>query len=174
MNALPNPSPGNLWLVIAPRAGIKLLLELAARLALQGRLRVLDGGNCFNAYLVARALGSAIASWPLASSRAVQEDGPGSPASPLSEALSRIQVARAFTCYQVVTLLGETPASPDPTLVLDLLDTFYDENVSEVESRRLLDTSLGHLRRLSALALLLSAPGLPPRRLPPGPSWWRL
>ena len=125
--------PGRLYLVLAPRQpGRRVMTEFTARLALAGEVRVLDAGNWFEAHAIARLVRRQTAD--------------------LEAALERVRVARAFTCYQVVTLLGETPASPDPTLVLDLLDTFYDENVSEVESRRLLDTSLGHLRRLSALA----------------------
>ena len=136
MNRLPEPSPGCLWLVLASRAARQPMLDLAARLAQRGPLRVLDGGNSFNAYTVARSLG-----------RWAGEDGKD-----LEKALKRISVARAFTCYQVLTLLSETPTAPCPTLVLDLLATFYDENVELYESQRLLESCLGHLLRLSRLA----------------------
>jgi hypothetical protein len=72
------------------------MLDLAARLALRGELRVLDGGNSFNAYTVARNLGRLV----------------GGGGSALEEALQRIQVARAFTCYQVLTLLNRNSCSP--------------------------------------------------------------
>ena len=39
----------------APHAAAKLMLELSARLSLAGEVRVLDGGNRFNVYPVARA-----------------------------------------------------------------------------------------------------------------------
>jgi hypothetical protein len=136
MNRLPEPSPGYLWLVLARHAARQPMLDLAARLAQRGDLRVLDGGNSFNAYIVARSLG-----------RWIGEDG-----KVLEKALQRISVARAFTCYQVLTLLSETPSAPYPTLVLDLLATFYDENVELYESQRLLESCLGHLSRLSRLA----------------------
>src|SRR4030065_337535 len=61
------------------------LMGLAARLAQRAPLRVLDGGNCFNAYIVALAL------------RQQTTD--------VTAALERIRVSRAFTCYQMVTLL---------------------------------------------------------------------
>jgi hypothetical protein len=48
-----------------------------------------------------------------------------------------VRLSRAFTCYQMLALLAETPAGGPPTLVLDLLDTFYDESVPLHESRRL-------------------------------------
>ena len=66
--------------------------------------------------------------------------------------LERIRLSRAFTCYQLVALLKGTPAEPVPTLVLDLLSTFYDENVSTEESLRLLQECVVHLRRLNRLA----------------------
>jgi hypothetical protein len=110
---LPDLITGRLSLVVLPPGTIRMLLELVARLARRRPLRVLDGGNCFNAYIVARELG-----------RHTRE---------VETALERIQVARAFTCYQVLTLLAETPADGVPTLVLQLLDTFHDENVSLVE-----------------------------------------
>jgi hypothetical protein len=135
MNILPEPSPGHLWLVLASQAARQPMLDLAARLARRGELRVLDGGNSFNAYTVARNLGRMV--------------GGGSA---LEEALQRIQVARAFTCYQVLTLLCESPAAPYPTLALDLLATFYDENVELYESQRLLEKCTQQLLRLSRLA----------------------
>jgi hypothetical protein len=134
MNALLNPIPGRLLLVIAPRAGGAIMLDLIARLACRGPLRLLDGGNCFDVYrcnqAIARALGG-------------QKDQ-------LSAALERIQLARAFTCYQMVALLKQTPVQPVPTLVLDLLATFYDESVPGVESRRLLQACILQLQRLNA------------------------
>lgn len=122
----------SLTLVIAPHAGMPLMVEAAARLALDGRVRVLDGGNRFNVYPVAQA---------------VRRITPR-----LEETLSHITLSRAFTCYQVLTLLEETSAQPVPTLVLDLLATFLDENVTLDESRRLLQLGIGHLQRISRAA----------------------
>ncbi len=87
-------------------------------------VRVLDGGNRFNAYTVARLLG-------------------GRP-----EVLERITVSRAFTCYQVLALLESTPAMPCAFVVLDLLNTFYDESVQAGERKRLLRACLAQLERL--------------------------
>lgn len=66
------------------------MLEMSALLALRGPVRVLDNGNSYNALYVARFIRQ----------QTVR----------LDDALSRIAVARAFTCYQVITLLEETAA----------------------------------------------------------------
>jgi hypothetical protein len=80
MDQLITLSPNHLHLFIHPHPGAsRLLLDLAASLALRGPLAVLDGGNCFNLYTVAQALRRGGANVRLA--------------------LGRIQVARAFTCY---------------------------------------------------------------------------
>jgi hypothetical protein len=73
----------------------------------------------------------------------------------LADILSRISVARAFTCYQMVTLLAETPAVASPQLILDLLATFYDESVSTPESFRLLRVGLTHINRLRQQAPII-------------------
>lgn len=128
MNALTNLAPGKWGLVIVTREERPVLLTLAARMAERGPLRVLDGGNQFNAYPVARA------------------------ARGRRDVLTRIQVSRAFTCYQMLALLESTPSPPCPFLLLDLLDTFYDENVPLIARQRLLEGCLHHLARLSQQA----------------------
>jgi hypothetical protein len=136
MNVLPDPTPGRLWAVILPRSAAHLLLDLAARLAARPPdgepVLVLDGGNCFNAYTVAARL-----------RRLTPE---------VELALQRIHVARAFTSYQMLALLQETPACTGPVLVLDLPAMFSDESASLEERRRLFGQSLVELRRLCARA----------------------
>jgi len=136
MKTLLNPLPGDLLLVLAPHAGGAIMWELVTRLACQGAVRLLDGGNRFDVYKCNLAVGQAL----------------GGRTGDLPAVLERIRLSRAFTCYQVVALLKSTPAEPVPTLVLDLLSTFYDENVSTEESLRLLQECVVHLRRLSRLA----------------------
>lgn len=143
---LPDLITGHLSLVILPRGATRILLELAARVAHSSPLRVLDGGNCFNAYVVARELARHTVD--------------------VESALRRIQVARAFTCYQVLELLHDTPAESVPTLVLHILDTFYDENVPLAERQRLLDNSLWELRRLSSGSSVGVSARRPSVRLP--------
>ena len=131
MNLLSVPTSNHLMLVIAPFAARTAMLDLAAQLAANGPLRVLDGGNQFNVYPVARAI------------RRQTSD--------LNAALQRIVLSRAFTCYQMVVMLDEAAAAPFPipTLALDLLATFYDENVTLVESQRLLRGCISRLHQLS-------------------------
>lgn len=132
MNLLSLPLANRLMLVIAPQAARSAMLDLAARLAAGAPLRVLDGGNQFNVYPVARAI-----------RRLTSE---------MTPALERITLSRAFTCYQMTAMLHEARAAPTPTLVLDLLATFYDENVDLAESQRLLQTCLVQLHRLGQQA----------------------
>lgn len=138
LNALPAlyslhpPLTNRLVVVAAPQGGGQLMLELAARLALEGPLQVLDGGNQFNAYPVARLI-----------RRHTPE---------LTAALQNVSLARGFTCYQMAALLAECTAGVNPVLVLDLLSTFYDENVPMVEARRLLAACIHQLQRLSLTA----------------------
>lgn len=149
MNATPEDFSSNLLapgpagafpflLIIGPFAASSAMLTFAARLALLTPLRVLDGGNRFNAREVARILR-------------------GLNAPDLYAALGRIRLARAFTCYQMLALLEETLPSSHPTLILDLLDTFYDESAPLDERRRLIENCLLQLRSLSLLAPVVAS-----------------
>lgn len=152
MEILPVPAHARFYLIVAPRAARPLVFDMIARLALRGNLQVLDGGNCFNAYLCSRNLARLIRP-------NCRESG-----LTLESALKRIRVARAFTCYQMLALLYDTPPVSLPTLALDLLSTFYDENVHAEESARLLRSCVDRLLDLSrhAPVVVTTSPG-PPR-----------
>ncbi len=126
----PTPAAGKISLVVAPRGVTESLMSMLATLALNGRVLVLDGGNCFDGYALARALRR--------QTHRVQE------------ALKQVWLSRAFTCYQMVAMLAELPVDGTPVVVLDLLSTFLDENVNLAKRQRLLDSSLNLLRRISA------------------------
>jgi hypothetical protein len=122
-------TPHQLHLVLASHhVQRQMMTLLTARLAAMGRVRLVDAGNCFDGYGLARQLRQETPRW--------------------QQALERVSVARAFTCYQVETLLAESVSDVSPVLVLNLLDTFYDENVNLNERLRLLKVSLGELQRL--------------------------
>ena len=104
------------------------MLELAAQIAVRGPLRVLDGCNSFNVNVVARNL-----------CRMTTQIYP---------ILNHIFVARAFTCYEMVTLVTNAPADGTPTFLTGLLSTFYDEDVDITESQRLLKTCIHVLQNL--------------------------
>jgi hypothetical protein len=137
--------------VLAPHAARNHMLVLAARLSLRGALQVLDAGNRFNAYEVARHL---------------RREG----ADKFEEALAHIHVARSFTPYQLLALLESIPGGAAPTLVLDLLNTFYDESLPHSERVRLLKRCLTHLRRLSDSVVVVASvrPPRPPEEDPQG------
>jgi len=140
-------STRQLHLVIAPHhAQRQMMTILTARLAATGRVRLVDAGNCFDGYGLARQLRQQTSYW--------------------QQALERVSVARAFTCYQVETLLSESVSDFSPVLVLNLLDTFYDENVKLVERLRLLDVSLAELKRLCRAASVAVSTSLPARDQP--------
>jgi hypothetical protein len=127
--SFPVPKTGKISLVVAPKTVIHSLMSMLAVLALRGRVIVVDGGNCFDAYSLARAL-----------RRRTHQIQP---------ALKAVQLSRAFTCYQMVAMLAELPVDGTPVIVLDLLSTFLDENVNFSKRQRLLDSSLNLLRQIS-------------------------
>lgn len=134
------PKSGSFILLVGPRSLNASMLTLIARLGERAPVCILDGGNRFNAYTVARLAG-------------------GRP-----EVLNRVTVSRAFTCYQVLSLLESTPASACPFVVLDLLNTFYDESVQAGERKRLLRGCIVHLHRLekaTAGAVSIHPPAVP-------------
>lgn len=143
MTTLPDLPAGKLGLLVAPGAARETMMELTAVLALRGPVRIVDGGNQFAAYQVTRHL---------------RRQTPH-----LEEALNRITLARAFTCYQVVALLAQTPATAVPLLALDLLATFTDESVSVPESFRLWRLVRSHLCRLCRHAPIVVSLRSPPQ-----------
>lgn len=108
---------------------------LLVELALAGPVRVLIGGNHYDHYRVNYALAAATPHY---------EHVLG----------NHIHLSRAETCYQMVELLTQTQADPVPSLVLDLLATFYDEGAPEREINQLLFEAVLELRRLSRGALV--------------------
>ena len=131
MDELIEAHPGKWLLVAGPRSLRHTMSALISRLAEVGPVDVLDGANQFDAYAIARSLR-------------------GRP-----ELLQRIQVARMFTCYQVLASLEKATRKETPFIVLNLLGTFYDEAVNYGERRRLLDRSIQQLVDLSARAAVL-------------------
>jgi hypothetical protein len=138
MNELLDLHPGHWILLILPHSHWNRLLIAAAYLAQRGPLTVLDCGRRFDASIVARA------------------------ARGQAEVIDRIQIQRAFICYEAVKLLERTPAGRTPTLVLDFLSTFYDENVRMDARTFLLESSLRHFQRLSHTAGLVVSTNSPP------------
>jgi hypothetical protein len=101
------------------------------RAALRGPVLVMDAGNCFN---------------PLRLTRDIRRR-----TLRLQQTLDHIKVARAFTCFQVVTLLEQTQSPEGPIFIMRLLTTFTDEMISIKERLRLLKQVEAHLERLRSV-----------------------
>lgn len=143
MEHLPDLPASGLGLLLAPQPLRRTLMTaLATQLARRGPLRVLDGGNCFDARGLARRLRAHGRSY--------------------HAALDNVQVARAFTCFQLAALLAETAAAGPPTLLLDLLGTFGDEHVPANERQQAFHHCLAELHRLGQHGLVLASAGRPP------------
>ena len=148
MDALILPNANKFYVVVGRHAAAERLIELAAQLALRGPLLVLDCGNRANPQTLAHSL------------RRYTNDPVG--------ALQRVESARAFTCYQVVTLLEQTALRPlhKPVLIFDLLTTFYDESVSYREGRRLLEYAIGQIQAIHRHVPVVASAAPPPNEFP--------
>jgi hypothetical protein len=103
---------------------------------------VLDGANRFDPYMVSSFARKALIS--------------------PERLLKRIRIARAFTCYQMATLMGErlvsllreegiaAPRQKPWVILLGPITTFFDEDVPEREVRPLFERSL---RKIEEMAL---------------------
>ncbi|HNB55149.1 MAG TPA: hypothetical protein PK530_24575 [Anaerolineales bacterium] len=134
-DALP---PRGAYFLTAPPVALYMLMAFYAG---QGEVFVLDGGNRFNAYQVARAMRAQtvhLYTWQ-----------------------ARLHVARAFTCHEMTALLTRMPGSAAPIFVLDFLATFSDEAVTEAEAGWLLHRGLEAIQRLQKTAPVFIT-GTPP------------
>jgi len=129
---------------------------------------VLDGANRFNPYMVSSFARRALI--------------------PPEELLKSIRIARAFTCYQMATLMGEQLASllkQEGTttqlqrpwvILLGPLTTFLDEDVPEREVRPLFERALRKVEKMAmeGIPFFLFQPNPPNPPLvkgaPPSPS----
>lgn len=130
------------WIALhAPDAASAESMTLIAELGLRGAVTILDGGNRYRPYRVATLLRR----------RTVD----------ISAAANRLISRRAFTCYEMNTLLASTPSRQGPYVILDLLNTFYDDHVQLPEACRLLDLCLEQIGRLalsSPVVVTLASP----------------
>ena len=130
MDLIPQLKTGRL--VVALTNHKPIIADLISELAQRGPVTVLDGGNCFPAYRIAQ----------LVRRKSLQ----------VGVISKRIFVQRAFTCYQMVSLLENTPALNQPHIVLNLLSTFQDDQIHPKEAERLLTICLAHIERLCLAA----------------------
>jgi hypothetical protein len=117
---------------------------------------ILDGANRFDPYMVSSFARKALI--------------------PPERLLRRIRIARAFTCYQMATLIGErlvsllgqegaTVRSQKPwVILLGPITTFLDEDVPEREVRPLFERSLSRIEEMvkGGIPFLLFQPSVSP------------
>jgi hypothetical protein len=127
LDVLQGPRLTLLW---GTRSPTRALLAMLTLLAGRGQtVRVFDGGNRFDGYFVARL------------ARRMSSDP--------HSILERVQLSRAFTCFQLAELIENARIEPGPLFVLDLLNTFYDESVPLRDVERLLAVTISHLKRMA-------------------------
>jgi hypothetical protein len=136
MEILPALAQGRLCLAfIDSSLGHSWLMEPLAILARRSPVRVIDGGNRFDAYRLARSL-----RWQ------------GINPIPI---LEQVSISRAFTCHQVASSLAQDFSATAPVILLDFLGTFQDENVPLQERKRLFEACLAQLRRIADITPML-------------------
>jgi len=122
-------SARGLYLAVTPTRETDRVTELIAGLALRGPLAIVAGSEWIPNYAVARLL---------------RRSTPR-----LESILGHIHLARAFTCYQLLDLLSGARPESAPLLVLDMLHTFYSDDIPLDVRRRTLERCGRHLQRLS-------------------------
>lgn len=146
MEITPLLKRGKLIAILAPRSVSEVGSELIAELALRGPVTILDGGNRSAPYRIAQHLCRKTIS--------------------VETVVKRIFIRRAFTCHQVLELFASLPLLNYPCVVLDMLATFYDEQIPEHEIRKCFDGCLQNLSRTclpAPMVMVLNAPSNPSR-----------
>jgi len=135
-NQLSPPLSNKIFTAIDRYAATHQILMLAAVICHAQPVTILDCGNRSDVYAIARHL------------RLLTHD-------PVS-ALQRIRVSRAFTCYQVVTMLMETTITPgEPVILPDFLSTFFDDEVNISNASRLFEKSLKRIKTICKTSPIL-------------------
>jgi len=117
-----------LGLVYGRDAGLLNMLNLSIYIGIQSDIFVIDGGNRFDPHYVAYGIRRFTRWW--------------------EEVSERTHIVRAFTCYEVVKALQEVPDETHPLLLIDMLATFYDENVNDAECVHLVGKCIKELKRI--------------------------
>ena len=124
---------------------------IAAMAGNNQRVFVLDGENSFRSYAVARY------------ARTLGRNP--------RQVLENVNIARAFTCYQMTDLVAKVSARTGATdaaiVCLGLLGTFYDEDVPLSDARRLLQNVIAELKRLAEDFPILITVRPPPLKAKP-------
>jgi|SRR3990172_4450984 hypothetical protein len=118
--------------------------EFINRLGMRGAVQVIVGGNRISFDHLPLILGEKIGN--------------------VYEIMDRILVSRAETCYQMQDVLKALESSQMPIVITDMLESFYEEDLTSKEVTLLLKKCIMHIHRLSETApVVISAMGDPSR-----------
>ena len=123
------PSPLRLQLVITAGHERPRVTALITAAALRGPLFIIAGSEWIPSYSVAR----------LVRQRTLE----------VERVMSRVRLARGFSCYQLLDLLASAPGDGTPILVLDCLHSFLNTDIPMPVRLRTLRACCAELRRLS-------------------------
>jgi hypothetical protein len=117
--------------------------ELIEALVLRGSLYLMAGSDWIPAYALARSIRRKTLR--------------------VKEILDGLRLARAFTCYQMRALLESAPPDRDPLLVLDIMNTFFDQDIPVETRLRVFGQCCQYLQRLAVYrpVAVLAQPKLP-------------
>jgi hypothetical protein len=125
--------PGEIHLIAGQQRSVWPATQVIADfLVLLGPLRIILGGNRYTLQYL-----------PLMLSNRVVD---------IYSVIESIHVSRAETCYQMLDALQKTPSIKEPLLMMEMLDPFYDENLSNSEVKGLLARCIAILHRVSKIA----------------------
>lgn len=118
--------------------------EFIDRLGMRGAVQVIVGGNRISFDHLPLILGEQVGN--------------------IYNILDRILVSRAETCYQMKDVLAALEPSPVPIVITDMLESFYEEDLTPQEVTLLLQKCVKRIHQLSETApVLISANGDPSR-----------
>jgi hypothetical protein len=122
--------PGQIYLVAGNGRSIWPHTQMIADvLGILGPLRIILGGNRYKLDYLPVLLGRRVID--------------------IYTILNQIKVSRAETCYQMLDALQKTPGDSTPLIVMELLSSFYDENLSSEEVTGVLNSCVAAIIRLS-------------------------
>lgn len=142
---VPHVQPGEIYVFQGEGKILHIAIqELINRFALQEQVQVIAGGNRVSFEQLPHLLGEQ--------------------AGNVYEIVDRISVSRAETCYQMFDVLSALAPSTMPLVITDMLEPFYEEDLSIAEVNLLLKKCLECIKELSLAApILISAGGDPSR-----------
>lgn len=118
--------------------------EFIDRLGMRGAVQVVVGGNRISFDHLPLILGDQIGR--------------------VYEIMDRILVSRAETCCQMQDVLAALEPRPIPIVITDMLESFYEDDLTPQEVTLLLQKCIKHIHKLSVPApVLISAGGNPSR-----------